>query len=1654
MKAKRIFTYKPSLSVAIFCIVSLSAGFLLGQTAPAPTWVTDDWSQHHLVFSNPGTMTNAVSTGTLAHWSSITNDLRYQIQQRKRSGTQQAAAATPGWVVATPTPIPTPKGQLKKDWSTTLSGVVATLTGTVGTLSTSSIGGSSTLTVDGVTFDASPPTAATATGTFTGNPANAQTVTIGGTEVLTASLSTAASQTGTFTSLPTSSSAITVVNGSNTLTLKTNATAASVVGTAAGTPAANTTASVTSGTNTLTLSNGGTAASVGGTFGTGTPYYTDTIHITGPLGTAVLTSNGTRAQSTATFSTAALSGQTVTLTPSSGSAISMTPGGGAAQMVGNFTSASAVTGTLDIVYSTSNGSPNTLALTPGPSVATSASSPILIVGRPGASGDTFVINGTTYQWESSSGGCSPSPSKCVSRASGGSNTQYATNLANAINGSCFNTCTADASVTAGTVTTVGSNGSFTITANTAGTGPNSYAITTNDGTNENVNGLSTASISTTLGAGTGTLGANAVTNGCTSSAAGTFVNSGGTANAQAVALYNAITSCHSSYSTIGVTAGYPGGSGTSVTLTADAPGSAISIAPTGTSATNFNWTGGTGTHTGTDGTASCSSFVNTGNTTTLAGNINTALGNCSGITTSTSTNTVTVFTTATGTGATLTNLGGTASVSWGTTTSQGSNGTQAGTCASGAGNYGLSGTPATTMGFVVTAINACTTSTGVTATTGSGGAFTVTAQNPGAFTFNTTGTSVTNSTFFNWGTVTAGTNGSGACTSSTTGTYATSNVTATLASNISTAIYACNNSFPAVGATSSYTSGNTFTVTDTTPGAFTFSVGGGATGILTWGTVTAGTPGSNTCTSSTTGTFATSSATTTLASNLSAAINLCPTGTGLTATSTYNGSSVTVTASTWGTSSVTLTPTSGFFAWNAGTLAGGTNGTNTGTSFAINNVNADAATNLAAAITRNGSTVGVTATSSGAVVTVTATAGSGGNNVTLAEGLSNFTWSGSGLTGGTDGTNSATTFAYWSVNTYVSSAQVAANIASAINTNTTLQAITTGVSATSGTSGSNGTVTIAANAAGTGGDSYAVSESGFSAWTGTGDLSGGGVGTTAARVQPNTYPAKFSFDTSSALCSNFVVYPTGATGSSSAANIIAYNNIYSGCSGAVPAAYWAYNTGGAVSTSPILSFDSTGSQVAYIQVSGTTASLVILKWAANPSASVGTPVTLTAQSSGSAYQTCAAPCMYTIAFNGGHSDTFSSPFYDYHDDTIYVGDDSGYLHQFTGVFNGAPAENTTSPWPEKPGGNELSSPVYDYSTQSIFVGDLGGIFYNLSSGGVLTNSGQIADAFADAPLVDSTNSTVYAFATTGVGSTHDPGSNVVFQFDQFSPSTPTGFVAVGTGANNGGYYLYAGTFDNAYYSTGNPASGSLYVVGNTGVTTGGVLYRIPILRNAMGTPVTAATVTGAAHPWPSPVTEFCNPGTNSACALQTATCSWSANSATITCSGSTFSSSYVGAFVTGTNIPNSAYFAGTVSGHSDEFTISPTPTAAGSGVSLTIGVTSTGTDYLFFSVNRGTATNCTSSTNGNGCVASYNASYPGSVPVVGGFNITPITSGCWATGGMIIDNGVASGTEAGASQIYYVNLNTNGAGNNSAVSTSCTAGSVSIINGVQLAQGQ
>jgi hypothetical protein len=786
---------------------------------------------------------------------------------------------------------------------------------------------------------------------------------------------------------------------------------------------------------------------------------------------------------------------------------------------------------------------------------------------------------------------------------------------------------------------------------------------------------------------------------------------------------------------------------------------------------------------------------------------------------------------------------------------------------------------------------------------------------------------------------------------------------------------------------------------------------------------------------------------------------------------------VTLTASTWGTggNSYTLSQNAASGV-STSAFSGGANGTNTGSSFAIDNVNADAATNLASAITRNGGTVGVTASSNNATVTVTATtAGTGGNGITLAEALSNFTWSGNlsgGSNGATSGTSSPPTFAYWSGSNYALASAVATNIATAINANTTVNAVLTATA----NSPVSGDVLLTAKTPGPGGNSYAVSESAFSAFTpANGDLSGGAV----AAVQPNTSPAKYSFSTTSASCSDFVVYPTGAAGASSAANIIAYDNLYSGTctSGNVPSVDWAYNTGGTVTTSPILSYWDNGAQVAFIQVSGTTASLVLLKWAAS-GGSVTSPTTLTSQSSGSNYRSCTAPCMYSVALSGSPNDTLSAPFYDYYNDLLYVGDDSGNLHQFSGAFEGSPAENTTSPWPVHLGSNKLSSPVYDseegFQGGYVFVGDMGGVFYSVgtgyggtTNGQIHGNTGSLGDAIADAPLVDSSEGIELVFVTTDGSSKPYSGGNGVFEFvSSFTVYGTPGVVSVGTGGT--GYYLYAGDFDNVYYQSGNPAYGHLYVVGNTGVQGGATLYQVEIAYSSLsGTVNSVATgLNSTEYPWPSPLTEFCNNGANS-CAItsqRSVTGNLNTNNSTshpgITLTSGSFTSADVGAVVTGTDIPFGDTISSVLSSSTANLTTAPSATATGISLAIQGGQTTTGTDYVFFSVNSPASGLCKTSSGaaesgaGWGCILSYNVNSPTAVARSGtGLAVTdPSSNGCWATGGLVIDNSAAT---AGASQIYFVNLNGAAAGGptgTTQTSTNCTGGAAPTINAVQAAQ--
>lgn len=485
------------------------------------------------------------------------------------------------------------------------------------------------------------------------------------------------------------------------------------------------------------------------------------------------------------------------------------------------------------------------------------------------------------------------------------------------------------------------------------------------------------------------------------------------------------------------------------------------------------------------------------------------------------------------------------------------------------------------------------------------------------------------------------------------------------------------------------------------------------------------------------------------------------------------------------------------------------------------------------------------------------------------------------------------------------------------------------------------------------------------------------VPTIAASMPPSAFPAKFSFDIDTASCGDFVVFTTNLPGATDL-GLVAFNNLYAGsspagvCTGPTPLfAYQTQTNGGVTSTSPVISFFDSGAQIAFMEGGGGVGVLHVLRWNSGDGGTVSAPVAVeTATTAGSGYVSCKATtqsCLLSLAFSNGAEDTHSAPFVDYENDNLYVGDDTGVLHKFTGVFSGRPVEMTSGGWPVTVDAAEaLTSPVYDSASNNIYVGDRFGVLSFvkdapgssvgscvsgtapcLGDNTISTNSGE-AGGITDAPIVDSTNGTVFVFVGTDGPASGD--NSAVFQ----APTTLASSVeaTVGPSAINSTTFtfnpVYSGAFDNNYFTA--PSSGFLYVCGNQITPTNlqnAALYRIGF--NASGT--MNANNDGMRLDISQPVSVFFP-------------------SVATTCSP-------------GTEIFNS----------------------------------NNGTDLMFFSVqNNSNLTNCPATIGGGGCVMSFDTTsgFPSSVA-----NSAPEDGG---TSGIIIDNTVTAATTPQAASLYFTRL--------------------------------
>jgi hypothetical protein len=340
------------------------------------------------------------------------------------------------------------------------------------------------------------------------------------------------------------------------------------------------------------------------------------------------------------------------------------------------------------------------------------------------------------------------------------------------------------------------------------------------------------------------------------------------------------------------------------------------------------------------------------------------------------------------------------------------------------------------------------------------------------------------------------------------------------------------------------------------------------------------------------------------------------------------------------------------------------------------------------------------------------------------------------------------------------------------------------------------------------------------------------LGGASATLAPFAYPAKFSFDVNAtpSCTDDFVAYGLAVSGSSTQASIVGFNNLYSSgqpsgggmCDAAnsgLPTTLFAFNTstlpGGTIKGSLTLSLD--GTRIAFTESSGlSNASSFHVLQSGNGGGSATSPLVPDPQ--------CITSCLWTVPLGASYT---KSAYVDYSSDSAYVVDGNGVVWKVDHVFNGVPSLATSdSDWPAS---GFCQTSAGSAGVNSAFFVD-GRIYFtegqqtlHVVSPGLVCTDVVITLApqgvVVDSPLfsvLDDTHGSVFVFAKDKDGNT------VVYQTDLDGNLLRSVIVP-----SDGGAAPPAGSFDNAYWSDPNAASGYLYFT-NTSQTSaaGGTLLRV------------------------------------------------------------------------------------------------------------------------------------------------------------------------------------------------------------------------------------
>jgi hypothetical protein len=391
-------------------------------------------------------------------------------------------------------------------------------------------------------------------------------------------------------------------------------------------------------------------------------------------------------------------------------------------------------------------------------------------------------------------------------------------------------------------------------------------------------------------------------------------------------------------------------------------------------------------------------------------------------------------------------------------------------------------------------------------------------------------------------------------------------------------------------------------------------------------------------------------------------------------------------------------------------------------------------------------------------------------------------------------------------------------------------------------------------------------------------------------VPANMFPAKYRFDVTAESCStDYVVFGlTVNTGTQ--ANLVGINNLYTeaspACNGGTPFVSFAYNTlthSGQIRTSPTISAD--GKKVAFVEsTNGGSYFHVLVLPNPLPSGSGAAGSVRSPATPSSCTTPTTAGCMTTTAVFGG-TNTDSSPWIDYNNDTAYVGTDDGKLYKISPVFGGGtPTVVSDTNWPvtvvTSGSSNVVTDPIVDDTASRIFMGDANGYLYAISlTAPAKATSARVTIGWVghgngtgvvDPPIVvnDPANATTdQVFAFTGCSNVLGIGGAVSQIPANFTSSSSYTTVDMGSATGAGdctSKNVHSGTFDNQFWVNGSTGGHMLacgFVSGSNGnslVPSNPKMYMFPFDTNHLitSTGSTSFVINTTKGDECSPLTEF------------------------------------------------------------------------------------------------------------------------------------------------------------------------------------------------------